>query len=181
MFHKPVLLLQIFKDVVSGEGLSQSSSLYPQVAIGMWRSALAVEDACIHARSSRAPYSPQLQHLWRITAPLLLSIVWRCLICIPRRIVPSERCHLLCPMGSHRHDLRTNSSDACRPDGPLILLGNSGLTPRSRSNGSSDVRMRSFTTWQRCATSGSYDVVRSKKRYQRLGREGRNRKRERRW
>ncbi|EUC35364.1 hypothetical protein COCCADRAFT_35095 [Bipolaris zeicola 26-R-13] len=148
MFHEPVLLLQISKDVVSGEGLSQSSSLYPQVAVGMWRSALAVEDA---------------------SAPLLSSIVWRCLICPLEEFLPSGRCRSLCPMESHRHDLRTNSSDACRPDGPLILLGNSGLKPRSRSNGSSDARMRSFTTRQRCATSGSCDVVKSKKGHQRPG------------
>ncbi|XP_014560172.1 hypothetical protein COCVIDRAFT_34645 [Bipolaris victoriae FI3] len=166
MFHEPVLLLQISKDVVSGEGLSQSSSLYPQVAVGMWRSALAVEDACIHACSSRAPYSPQLQRLWRNSSALIVD----------------GRCRSLCPMESHRHDLRTNSSDACRPDGPLILLGNSGLKPRSRSNGSSDARMRSFTTRQRCATSGSCDVVKSKKRTSTPRKEkGRTRERERRW
>lgn len=117
-----------------------------------------------------------------IAAPLLSSIVWRCLICPLEEFLPSGRCRSLCPMESHRHDLRTNSSDACRPDGPLILLGNSGLKPRSRSNGSSDARMRSFTTRQRCATSGSCDVVKSKKRTSTPRKEkGRTRERERRW
>lgn len=99
MFHEPVLLLQISKDVVSGEGLSQSSSLYPQVAVGMWRSALAVEDACIHACSSRAPYSPQLQRLWRNSSALIVEYSLAMLDMPPRRIFAKWEMPFVMPDG----------------------------------------------------------------------------------